>query len=110
MQKESLRTVSHASTSLGIKAVVACSIKGREEFTHEVKLWNANSREDYADKCIKAMNGNLPPAKVEKARKHIDAWLRREEKRLKKIEEDKAHSATISDNGKPKRMTEQERE
>jgi len=46
-----LKRARYYETNLGINAVVALFIDGKEVFRNEVKLWRANSREKFAKLC-----------------------------------------------------------
>jgi len=98
-------------TKAGFKRTMAAIVDGKEIHLDEVKLWQANSREDFAKRCTKALNGNLPPKDNEKIQKRIDELLRQHETGIKaKIHsEKKAQSAISSNGGKPKEMSEGER-
>src|SRR6266481_5504400 len=69
----------YKSADLGSKATISCRTKGadsQEFFKDEVKLWNAKSREAFAEKCIKTFNADLSSEEAQRVRKTIDAQLR----------------------------------
>jgi len=99
------------TTKAGFKRTMVAIVDGKEIHLDEVKLWQAKSREDFAKRCTKALNGNLPPKDTEELQKRIDELLRQHETGIKaQIQsEKKEQSATSSNGGKPKEMSKEER-
>jgi len=105
-----LKIESHKSNDLGITAVVAALLNGKEVFGDEVKLWRADSREAFIESCIdKLPRDNLTPTQIQKFRERISSSLHEEEANLKaKAEGANAQSANASCDGNPEKMTQEE--
>jgi len=85
------------SMRAGFKRTMAAIVDGKEIDRDEVKLWHAKSREDFAKRCIRALNGNLSSKDAEKIQKQIDEWLRQHETGIKAQIQSKKKTQSIND-------------